>query len=208
LVSAAIPFRPDLRPLRSSTLRSSTLRSRRLLPAAPSYTMPTTRATPSAPLIPLACASTPSAAHANNAALADDNYPIDVDLSVIQFAAANTIDIQLLKISTSPSSSDTPHDDRLRNPQNLAATTVSSSSSIQSLTKNADPASRGLHLPSNYSRLGWSRSGQNLPYQASLDRARINPGCSCYHPLPLLSRMACCTASRLLRRLLLTATCT
>jgi hypothetical protein len=72
--------------------------------------MPTTRATPSCPH-PFVGALAPFVALATIAAPTDDNQPMDVDLSVTQFAAANAIHIQLLKLSTSPPSSDIPHDD-------------------------------------------------------------------------------------------------
>jgi hypothetical protein len=63
----------------------------------------------------------------------DDNQPMDVDLSATQLNAANAINIQLLKLSTSPPSSDIPHDDRLRNPQTSQPLTVLLSSSTKSL---------------------------------------------------------------------------
>jgi hypothetical protein len=47
---------------------------------------------------------------------------MDVDLTATQLDAANAINIQPLKLSTSPPSSDIPHDDKLRDPQDPVAT--------------------------------------------------------------------------------------
>jgi hypothetical protein len=85
--------------------------------------MSTTRAAPPAPSHPPCGASSPYAAHASLAAHADDdNQPMDVDLSVTKPAAANAINIQLRKLTTSPLSSDVPHDDIIRNHQELTTT--------------------------------------------------------------------------------------
>jgi hypothetical protein len=84
--------------------------------------MPTTGATPFAPSHPLIGASIPCAVVATLAAPTDDNQSMDVDISVTQLAAANATNIQLLKLSTSPPSSDISHGDKLRNSQDLAAT--------------------------------------------------------------------------------------
>jgi hypothetical protein len=81
--------------------------------------MPTTRATPFAPSHPLAGASAGYAAPTTLASPTNDNRRTDVDLSVTQLAAANAINIQFLK---HPPSSDILQDNRLRNPQDLAAT--------------------------------------------------------------------------------------
>jgi hypothetical protein len=47
---------------------------------------------------------------------------MDVDLSAAPLAAANAINIQFLKLSISPPSSNIPHNDILHNPQDLVAT--------------------------------------------------------------------------------------
>jgi hypothetical protein len=85
-------------------------------------TMLTTRAIVSAPSHPPASVSAPFAALATLPAPTDDDQQVDVDLFVTQQAAADAISIQFFKLATSPPSSDIPLDDRLRNPQELAAT--------------------------------------------------------------------------------------
>jgi hypothetical protein len=85
-------------------------------------TMPNTRATPAAPSHPPASASVPCDAHATPTALADDDQPKDVDILVIQIATPNAINIQHIILSTAPRSFNISHDERLRNPQDIAAT--------------------------------------------------------------------------------------
>jgi hypothetical protein len=103
--------------------------------------MPSTRAALSAPSNPHAGALAPYAAPTTPTALADDNHPMDVDVSVTQLTAANAIKVQLFKRSTSPPSSDIPHDDKLRNPQDLAAT----NRFIIILDETNDEKTRNLH---------------------------------------------------------------
>jgi hypothetical protein len=46
---------------------------------------------------------------------------MDVDLTATQLAAANSINIHVMKLSTSPLSTDIPHDDKISDQQDFAA---------------------------------------------------------------------------------------